>query len=102
MVKMQEPSDQEKLDRIMVETCGRFGFRLSVTGWSRKTYDVYWRNQTSDKEEILARVESFATTSGEIRLFDDRGLAFAEALGQQLEKAFGLAEAVLIRQRPTE
>ena len=42
-------------------------------------------------------MESFATTSGEIRLFAPEGKAVAEELGAELEKAFPeIGEAVII------
>jgi hypothetical protein len=42
-------------------------------------------------------VESFTTTNGEIRIFDDSAVPFAEELGGILEKDFGIGEAVVIR-----
>ncbi len=99
MVKQQGASDYDRLDTILRDLCRQHQFALSVTGWSRKTYDIYLEPDRLGKREHLARVESLATTGGEIRLFDDRAVAFAQALGEALEKQFGVAEAVIIREQ---
>lgn len=102
MVRMQEPSEAERLDRLVAASSARHGLHVSVTGWARKTYDVYHREPKADRETLVARIESFATTSGEIRVFDDRALGFAQELGAGLEREFGLKEAVIVRQRAPE
>ncbi len=97
MVKIKESSEYERLDAIMHEICERLGLKLLVQGWTRKTYDVYRDDRKTNTEEHLARVESFATSSGEIRIYREDAMEFASELGQALEKAFDLAEAVIIR-----
>lgn len=98
MVKIQGPSDYEKLDELVAKTAERHGLRLDVTGWTRKTYDVYQGNDRLDATQLIARVESFATTSGEIIVFDDSGMSFAEDLGAGLEREFeSVLEAVVVR-----
>lgn len=98
MVKIQGPSEYDRLDQAMRGLAHKHGFRLDVIGWSRKTYDFYTPEVREGTSRLLARVESFATTNGEIRVFDDRALAFAEEAGGILEKDFGVAEAVVVRQ----
>ncbi|MBI2193365.1 MAG: hypothetical protein HYU36_15430 [Planctomycetes bacterium] len=102
MVKIQGSSEYDKLDGIVQEACSKHGFKLQVTGWARKTYDIFFEEKKTKKLEHVARVESFATTSGEIRVFDDRALPFAQDLGQALESAFKLTEAVVIREKRPE
>ena len=102
MVKIQGPSDYDRLDQAMRTLAEKHGFRLDVTGWTRKTYDLYTPDVREGPSRLLARVESFATTNGEIRIFDDRALAFAEDAGGILEKEFGVAEAVVIRENRPE
>jgi hypothetical protein len=102
MVKIREASGDDKLDAIMQETTRRHGFSLDVLGWARKTYNVILPNRKTGKDELLARVESFAMTSGEVRVFNDKALTFAEDLGQQLETAFKLKEAVILREPTPE
>jgi len=97
MVRIRESSGDDKLDEIIHETCERHGFSLNVVGWARKTYDVILPDPKAGRDELLARVESFVMTSGEIRVFDDKALSFAEDVGEQLERAFNLKEAVILR-----
>ncbi len=98
MVKTQGPSDYERLDEIITALAAKHGLRLDVSGWTRKTYDVYAaHHERIPKTSVLARVESFATTGGEIRVFDDRAMPFAEELGAALERDFGVAEATVLR-----
>jgi len=97
MVRIQGPSDYERLDALVRRLVDEHGFRLDVTGWTRKTYDVYSRSERFEPGDLLARVESFATTSGEVVLFDDRAAEFAAALGSELEREFGITEAVVVR-----
>ena len=89
MVRIEGQSDYEKLDTLMQELTAKHGLKLNITGWTRKTYDAYRQDKRHDKIELLARVESFATTNGEVTLFDDDALAFAQELGAALEKEFG-------------
>lgn len=104
MVKIQETpsSEYEKLDRIIQDLCERHGLHLEVTGWARKTYDIHWINKKTHRTELIARVESFVTVSGEILVFDDRGIEFAQDLGSAVESKFNVAEAVIIRARKPE
>lgn len=97
MVKTKGPAEYERLDALVARLVDKHGLRLDVTGWTRKTYDVYNPNPRREKGRLLARVESFATTSGEIEVFDDAAVPFAEELGAALEQEFGVAEAVLLR-----
>ena len=45
MVKIQGQFDgrskEEKLDAIIREACEKRGYTLHVSGWARKTYDVF-------------------------------------------------------------
>ncbi len=101
MVRIEGQSDYEKLDALMHELTAKHDLKLNITGWTRKTYDAFRQDKRHAKTELLARVESFATTNGEITLFDDSALAFAEELGAALENEFGIAEAVVVkRPRP--
>ena len=45
----------------------------------------------------MARIESFATTNGEITVFSTDAMAFAEELGTALEAQFDVAEAVIVQ-----
>ena len=102
MVKIKESSEYDKLDALVREVCERLGLKLLVQGWTRKTYDVYRDDRKANVEEHLARVESFATTSGEIRIYREDAMEFASELGRALEQAFEIAEAVIIREQPKE
>ena len=75
----------------------KHGLHGDVTGWTRKTYDVYGAADESLSRPLLLRIESIALTNGEIQVFDDAGLALAEEIGSALERDFGLAEAVIVR-----
>ena len=97
MVKIQGPDEYEKLDGVMRSLAEKHGFHLDTIGWTRKTYDFYTPDVRQGPHRLLARVESFATTNGEIRIFDDAALAFAEELGGILEQDFEVTEAVVIR-----
>lgn len=103
MVKIQgQSTDPERLDGIVAEACKKHGFRLDVDGWTRKTFDVYVGLARNRDSKLVARIESFATSNGEIRLYDDRALAFAQELGEALEREFGVKEATIVRDRPPE
>lgn len=97
MVKIEGPSEYERLDRLVVDMVASHGFRLDVTGWTRKTYDVYSKADRGEPGDLLLRIESFATTNGEVVLFDDRAMPLAEALAHALEEQFGVAEASILR-----
>lgn len=100
MVRVQGQSDYDKLDALIHELVSKHGFSLDVTGWTRKTYDVFRRANRHDRRQPMARVESFATTNGEITVFDEVAMGFAQDLGEQLEKDFEVGEAVIVRQVP--
>jgi hypothetical protein len=95
-VVRQEQSDDERLDGIVDRLAGTHGLRLDRTGWARKTYDLFVVDRTTDRSQLVARVESLATTNGEVRVFDERGLPFAEELAGELERAFGLKDATVL------
>jgi hypothetical protein len=106
MVRIQQgvshESEYDRLDRVLNELCDKYKFRLYVDGWTRKTYDVFFGERKHADVVHLARIETLATTSGEIRFYDDRVLPFAEELGGILEADFGVREAVLIRDNPPQ
>jgi hypothetical protein len=97
MVRIEGQSDYEKLDALMLELTAKHDLKLNVTGWTRKTYDAYRQAKRHDQTDIMARVESFATTNGEITVFDEAAMPFAQELGAALEKEFGIAEAVVVK-----
>ena len=98
MVRIEGKSDYDKLDDLVQQVAAKHELKLNITGWTRKTYDVY-RPKASDPRttEVLARVESFATTNGEITIFHEDGMPFAEELGGALEKEFEIEEAVVVK-----
>ena len=100
MVRTQEPSDAEKLDRILEDAAQKHGLKLIATGWSRKTYDVFSEDPKSRQTTLLIRVESFATTSGEVTLFQPAGEACAREVAESLEQTFEIDEAILIDRQP--
>lgn len=98
MVRIDNPvSDYDRLDALVRELAAELGLHLDVTGWTRKTYTLWYRPSRLEKGTLLAQVESFASTNGEIRVYDDGGLPFAERLGAALEQQFGVREAVILR-----
>ncbi len=99
-VVRQELSDDERLDRLVAELARKHGLVVERTGWSRKTYDLHFPERETGRSPIVARVETLSTISGEIRVFDDRGLPFAEELGGELERSFGVKEATILRLPP--
>ena len=78
----------------------RHGLKLVITGWSRKTYDVFSEDPGSRQTTLLFRVESFATTSGEVMLFEAAGETCAREVALSLEQTFEIDEAVLIDRQP--
>lgn len=98
MVRMEEPSESLRLDRILNDACEDHGLVLVITGWARKTYDIYREDGETRRRMHLIQVESFATRSGEVIVFHDDGVTAAKAIAEALEEAFGLDEAVLVRQ----
>jgi hypothetical protein len=95
-VVRQEQSDDDRLDGIVDRLAGKHGLRLDRTGWARKTYDLYFVDPATDRMQLVARVESLATTNGEVRVFDERGLPFAEELAAELEQVFALTDATVL------
>lgn len=100
MVKVRESEEYERLEQLVLECARRHGFSVQIEGWTRKTYDVFRVNEAAKEAERVARIESFATTSGEIRVFDEAALDFAQDLGAHMEESFSIPEAVIIRQPP--
>ena len=78
---------------------------LNVTPGSIDTHEagevrLYRSSGRGGPTTLLAQIESFVTTNGEIVIFDDQALPFAEELGGALEKQLGVKEAVLRRRPP--
>lgn len=97
MVDIQEPSDPEKLEQLIQVAAARYSYHLDVSGWTRKTYDVFKSQKKGSASQKMARIESFAATSGEITIYTDEALGFAMELGGELEKSFALTESKIIR-----
>jgi hypothetical protein len=95
-VVRQEQSDDERLDGLIAQLAQKHGLKLDRTGWARKTYDLFFRDKAKDRLLLVARVETLATVNGEIRVFDDRALPFAQDLAAEFERAFGLKEATIL------
>jgi len=90
-------SDNDRLREIITGLCNKYGYRLLETGWARTTFDVH-KMEAERKLRLLVQVESFATTSGEIRLFDPEAADFANELGVLLERTFpAVSEATIIK-----
>ena len=96
MVRTQEPPGEEQLARVLREAATRHGLKLTVTGWSRRTYDLYAEAEHTRRTTLLVRVESFVATSGEVMLFHVDGEDCAREIGEALELAFGLDDAVIV------
>jgi len=100
MVRMQESTPEERLQQVLQETCDKYeGFTLYVQGWTRKTFDVYYKPKRLESGEHMVRVESLATTNGEVRYFADRARDLAVDVAERIEQEFGLSEAVVRRER---
>lgn len=95
-VVRQEQSHDERLDAVVARLAAAHGLKLDRTGWARKTYDLFAVDRKSDRTTLVARVETLAAVNGEVRVFDDRGLPFAEELAAELERMFGLKEATVL------
>ena len=102
MVKVKEFSDPEKLESILTQMCEKHGFKLYISGWTRKTYDVFREEKKLNKADHMARIETLAVNNGEIRFFDDRANTFVQELAEAMEDAFSLEEAVIIREKRPE
>lgn len=100
MVRTQEPSDSEKLDRIVAEAAARHDLKAVVTGWSRKTYEFLKEDPEGRQGTLVVRIESFATTNGEVTLLHEDGRRCAEDLGRALEETFpDIGEAIIVDRR---
>jgi hypothetical protein len=100
MVKIQSnQSADDRFEQMLAGLCAKHAYRLDIEGWARKTFDIYAGTVRNRDSVLLVRVESFALQSGEIRVYDDRGLPIAQELGELLERDFGVAEAVVIPER---
>ncbi|MCB9891582.1 MAG: hypothetical protein H6833_08035, partial [Planctomycetes bacterium] len=76
------------------------GLHADVTGWTRKTIDVYGPEEPRRfTRPLLVRVDSIATTTGEVLVFDDAGLTVATAIAELLERDY-VREAVVCRRDP--
>lgn len=96
MVRIQGPSDYDRLDTLVHDLVKKHKLRLDVTGWTRKTYTVLGPGGKDGADKPYAQVESFATTNGEIVIYDQAAVPFAEELGGALEQQFGVEEAVVV------
>jgi hypothetical protein len=98
MVRTAEPqSENDRLAVIINRVAAKHGLEVYKTGWARTTYDINARDARTRDIKLLVRVESFATTNGEIRLFAPEAKAVAVELGSELEKAFpAIGEATII------
>ena len=96
----QEQSEDEHLDGLIAQLAKKHGLKVDRTGWSRKTYDLFLHDRATNRSLLVARVETLATVNGEVRVFDDRALPFAQELAEELERAFGLKEATILRLPP--
>lgn len=74
------------------------GHAVDVTGWTRKTYDFYRASDRLEAKRRLVRVESLATTNGEVHVFDDDGMRLAPARAERLEQEFDFGEAVIVKE----
>jgi len=97
MVKIDGPTDYERLDALVHRVAQAHGLKLNVTGWTRKVYEACVEPAPLEPKVVVARLDSHATRSGEIEVLDERGMAFAQEVGTALEKEFGIAEAHIRR-----
>ena len=95
-VVRQEQSDDERLDALVARLADKHGLKLDRTGWARKTYDLFVVDPKTDRTLLVARVETLATVNGEVRVFEDRGLPFAEELAAEFERSLGVKEATVL------
>jgi len=93
----KQESDNEKLDRLINELSESFGYEVFKAGWARTTWEIRKRDPETRKLILMVLVESFATTSGEIHIYDKEAIPFVEALGKLLEENFQTVhEAVIV------
>jgi len=93
----RQESDNEKLDRVIGEIAAKHGYEVFKTGWARTTWDVRKRDAETRDTALMAVVESFASTNGEICVCAQEAMSFVTELGQRLEETFeAVKEAVII------
>jgi hypothetical protein len=97
MVKLKDNSEYDKLDELLHTLCDKYGYKLYINGWTRKTYDVFIEDASTASSNHVARIESLATSTGEIHFFDDSVADFVTEVGEQLEATFDIPEATLLR-----
>jgi hypothetical protein len=95
MVRTENESPEERFEALLERLVEEHSLRLDITGWSRKTYDIYDGGDRHATRRLLLRVESYTLTSGEIDLFDPSAEPLALSIGQALESDFGIPEAVI-------
>ena len=90
-------SDNDRLDRILNELSARYSYVVFKAGWARTTWEVRKRDPETRDHKLMVIVESFATTSGEIRIYAEEAMPFVKELGKLLEENFTtVREAVII------
>ena len=99
MVKIQGKieDEYERLDLLVQDVAKAHDVDVDITGWTRKTYDLYRVEPRTEVKRLLVRVESFATTNGEVRVLEDDGMSLAQALAERIEQEFDVGEAVIVR-----
>ena len=103
MVKVKRTSNADKLEDVVRTLCEEFNFRLYISGWARRTFDIFTHEKKLTMAEHVARIESISATNGEIYCYDHRATKFSEKLASILEKDMGVEEAIIIHdKRPNE
>lgn len=95
MVRTENESPEERFEALLERLVEEQSLRLDITGWSRKTYDIYDGGDRHATRRLLLRVESYTLTSGEIDLYDPAAQPLAIAIGEALERDFGITESVI-------
>ena len=85
---VSRPSEFERLEALVRAAAARHGFRVEVTGWTRKTFDVYLEHPRERSSEPMAQIESYATVDGAVKVLDARAVAFADDLRVAIRAAF--------------
>ena len=98
MVKTtRHESDNEKLSRIITVSAERFGYEVFKAGWARTTWEIRRRDPETRSTMLMAVVESFASTNGQIRICTEEAMPFVQELSKQLEESFeAVSETVII------
>ena len=97
MVKHQDEDIYERLEDLVKAVAAEHELYVDITGWTRKTFDVY-KSRENRGRDLIARVESLAAHNGIIEYYDDSAKAFALALAEKLETEFETVnEATLVR-----